>query len=81
MSQYGGNDNQFIADIVRSGVTSMYNIYLDLSTYSKASTIVNTFCWLSFMVSQDDNRCEWMSFHSYESSTSTDQLIHQFIFV
>ena len=79
MSQNGSNDDQFIADIESSGVTSMPNIYLDLSMYSKASTIVNTLCWLSFMVNQADNRCEWMSFHRYESSTSTDNLIHQLI--
>ena len=28
----GGNSDQFIANIERSGVTSMYNMYLDLST-------------------------------------------------
>ena len=54
----GGNSDQFIANIERAGVTSMYNMYLDLSTYSKASTIVNSFRWLSLMVSLADNRCE-----------------------
>ena len=68
-------------DIERSCVTSMYNIYLILSTYSKADRIINIFCWLGYMVSQADNQCEWMSFHRYESSTSTDNLIHQFNFV